>query len=118
MIIAFFCRLFFFLFVLFSIAWKILYQSHTQVHGVCGENTIGYVQIPVGVAGPLLVDDEETHVPLGTTEGALIASVNRGCKALSVGGGVRTVIVEDGMTRAPALRLPSLRRANEGLSSS
>ncbi len=72
------------------------------------ENLIGAAQVPMGLAGPLLVRGEqcdgEVMVPLATTEGALIASINRGCRALSRAGGV-TVRVEDvGMTRAPVFR--------------
>src|SRR6266508_1672622 len=50
------------------------------------EHFIGAAQIPIGIAGPLLVDGEhasgEFYVPLATTEGALVASYNRGMKVL------------------------------------
>jgi len=76
------------------------------------ENVIGAVQIPVGVAGPLLVRgdyaDGYFYVPLATTEGALVASVNRGAKLVTESGGARVKVLRDGMARAPLFRLPSL----------
>jgi hydroxymethylglutaryl-CoA reductase (NADPH) len=74
---------------------------------------VGYVQIPVGVAGPLLLDGEELTVPMATTEGCLVASTNRGCKAIYASGGARSVILKDGMTRAPVVRFNSAVRAAE-----
>ena len=69
------------------------------------ENMVGAVQVPVGVAGPLKVRGEYAdgsyYVPLATTEGALVASVNRGCGAISRAGGADVRILRDGMTRAP-----------------
>lgn len=58
--------------------------------GTCCENVVGYMPVPVGVAGPLLLDEKQFYVPLATTEGCLVASTNRGCRALSVSGGSRT----------------------------
>ena len=79
------------------------------------ENPIGAVQVPVGVAGPLRIEGDYAHgeyyIPLATTEGALVASVNRGAKAITLSGGARTKILFDGMSRAPAIWTPSIVEA-------
>ena len=49
------------------------------------KNIIGYVPIPLGLAGPLLIDGKYYQIPMATTEGTLVASTNRGCTALSKG---------------------------------
>ncbi|KAK7346261.1 hypothetical protein VNO80_20776 [Phaseolus coccineus] len=85
--------------------------DYESILGQCCEMPIGFVQIPVGVAGPLLLDGKEYTVPMGTTEGCLVASTNRGCKAIYVSGGASSVLLRDGMTRAPVVRLPSAQRA-------
>jgi hydroxymethylglutaryl-CoA reductase (NADPH) len=81
------------------------------------ENVIGAVQIPLGVAGPLLVKGDYAngyfYIPLATTEGALVASVNRGAKFITESGGARVKVLKDGMARAPLFRLPSLIDAVE-----
>lgn len=79
------------------------------------ENFIGAAQVPIGIAGPLLVDGEhargEFYVPLATTEGTLVASYNRGMKLLYRAGGVKTTVMEDRMQRAPAFGFDSAREA-------
>ena len=79
------------------------------------EHFTGVAQVPIGIAGPLLVDGEyargEFYVPLATTEGTLVASYNRGMKTLYQAGGVTTTIVDDAMQRAPAFVFESAREA-------
>jgi hydroxymethylglutaryl-CoA reductase (NADPH) len=86
---------------------------YNQVNGANCETVIGFIPIPVGIAGPLVLDGVSYHVPMATTEGALVASTNRGARAISLSGGACTVIYQDGMTRAPALQCSSLTEAAE-----
>jgi len=93
--------------------------DYEEIKNRNAENVIGAVQVPVGVAGPLRISGRwargDFYVPLSTTEGALIASVNRGAKALSLSGGVKVRILEDRMTRAPLFRLSSIEEVEEFL---
>jgi len=79
------------------------------------ENMIGTVQVPVGVAGPMLINggyaQGSYYLPLATTEGALIASVNRGCSAITKAGGAEVRVLHDGMTRAPVFAADSVGHA-------
>ena len=81
------------------------------------ENFIGVAQVPIGLAGPLLVDGEhaqgEFYVPLATAEGTLVASYNRGMKLLREAGGVKTTVMDDAMQRAPSFLFPSAREARD-----
>ncbi|HID28060.1 MAG TPA: hydroxymethylglutaryl-CoA reductase (NADPH) [Methanosarcinales archaeon] len=83
------------------------------------ENMIGAVQIPLGVAGPLKVNGEyakeEYYIPLATTEGALVASANRGCSVITLSGGANARIFKDGMTRAPVFRVRNVVQAKRVL---
>ncbi|OXC66092.1 hydroxymethylglutaryl-CoA reductase (NADPH) [Cryptococcus neoformans] len=85
--------------------------DYKQVIGACCENVIGYLPLPVGIAGPLNIDGQLLHIPMATTEGTLVASTSRGCKALNAGGGVTTVLTHDAMTRGPAIDFPNIVQA-------
>ncbi|KAJ2712914.1 3-hydroxy-3-methylglutaryl-coenzyme A (HMG-CoA) reductase isozyme [Coemansia spiralis] len=89
------------------------HYDYSKVHGQCCENVIGVMPLPVGVAGPIRIDGQELHIPMATTEGALVASTSRGCKAITLGGGASTVLTRDAMTRGPCLQMPSAVRAGE-----
>jgi hydroxymethylglutaryl-CoA reductase (NADPH) len=79
------------------------------------ENMIGAAQLPMGVAGPVTVDgsatEGERYLPMATTEGALIASVNRGCSVVDAAGGVTARVTKTGMTRAPVFRVANVAAA-------
>jgi len=79
------------------------------------EQLLGAAQVPIGLAGPLLVNGEhaqgEFYVPLATAEGTLVASYNRGMRLLHEAGGVTTTVVADHMQRAPAFLFASAREA-------
>jgi hydroxymethylglutaryl-CoA reductase (NADPH) len=79
------------------------------------ENLVGGAQIPLGVAGPVSVDgsgaDGEYYLPMATTEGALVASVNRGLSAIRAAGGATARVTDSGMTRAPVFRVAGVAEA-------
>ncbi len=85
--------------------------EYEKVFNKNAENVIGAVQIPLGVAGPVKVNGEyakgEFYVPLATTEGALIASISRGMKGLTLSGGADVSIISDSMARAPLFEFDS-----------
>lgn len=87
-----------------------------EVAGRNIENLIGATQIPLGIAGPVTVrgasNEQRTYyIPLATTEGALVASVSRGCKAISESGGVTVIVENVGVTRAPVFKTKSISEA-------
>ncbi|MCB1052313.1 MAG: hydroxymethylglutaryl-CoA reductase [Acidobacteria bacterium] len=81
------------------------------------ENFTGVAQVPIGLAGPLIVNGEhakgEFIIPLATTEGTLVASYNRGMKVLNLSGGVTCTVVADCMQRAPVFVFDNARGARE-----
>jgi hydroxymethylglutaryl-CoA reductase (NADPH) len=76
------------------------------------ENLIGAVEIPLGIAGPLTLagDSKKYYIPLATTEGALVASISRGCKAILESGGVHVEYHNVGVTRAPVFKTSGIKQ--------
>lgn len=81
------------------------------------ENPIGTIQIPVGIAGPIIIHNDEetieTYVPMATTEGALLASANRGCSVIRHSNGCNVSILSNQMTRAPVIKTKNVQDANK-----
>ncbi|MDB4090673.1 hypothetical protein N9527_02165, partial [Pseudomonadales bacterium] len=81
------------------------------------ENFTGVAQVPIGLAGPLLVNGEhaqgEFYVPMATTEGTLVASYNRGMRLLHEAGGAKVTVVDDAMQRAPVFIFDDARQARD-----
>lgn len=106
---------------------KLEHEVHIPLSGIGGdaldeqvastrhcENMIGVTQVPLGIAGPLVFQTvasskkQSVYVPMATTEGALIASVNRGCKAVMESGGAIVDSYAVGATRGPVFYVKSL----------
>ena len=81
------------------------------------ENLFGVAQVPIGLAGPLLVNGEhakgEFYVPMATVEGTMLASYNRGMRVIRESGGVTTTVSGEAMQRAPVFVFPSAREARD-----
>jgi len=81
------------------------------------EHFVGVAQIPLGIAGPILINGEhakgEFLVPMATSEGTLVASYNRGIKILNLSGGVKCTVQRDAMQRAPVFVFDDARAARD-----
>lgn len=77
----------------------------------------GVAQVPLGFAGPLLVNGEhaqgEFYVPMATSEGTLVASYSRGMRLTREAGGVITTVIDDSMQRAPIFVFENARHARD-----
>lgn len=94
---------------------RVPYQNYdwSRVVGQSCENIIGYVPVPLGLAGPLVLDGKEVSLPMATTEGALVASTHRGARAINLSGGCTTCVLKEGMTRAPVIEVSNLDEATK-----
>ncbi|HKP84238.1 MAG TPA: hydroxymethylglutaryl-CoA reductase [Pyrinomonadaceae bacterium] len=97
---------------------------HVGAHSIPGdemrgniENPVGTAQMPLGVAGPLLINGSDArgffYVPLATTEGALVRSYERGMVALTRAGGVTTRVHVDENRVSPVFLFENVARAHE-----
>ena len=81
------------------------------------ESIFGVAQIPIGIAGPLLINGEyaqgEFYVPMATVEGTMLASYNRGMKVIREAGGVTTTVIGQAMQRAPCFVFRNAREARD-----
>ena len=82
------------------------YSESSETPKITIENFVGFVRVPVGLAGPLRVrdagqTDNDFFAPLATVEPTLVASCSRGCNALQRCGGARFHVLNEGMSRAP-----------------
>ena len=81
------------------------------------ENHIGYMKIPMALAGPLQVDGGyakgEYYVPLCTLEGTLAISMTRGMVATKRCGGIRVNHIKQELSRAPVFMFDDLKQADQ-----
>jgi|TARA_B110000495_G_scaffold110082_1_gene95252 hydroxymethylglutaryl-CoA reductase (NADPH) len=81
------------------------------------ENHIGYMQMPMAIAGPVMIDGKyargEFTIPLCTIEGSLAASMNRGLYASSLCGGMKTKHFRQELSRSPIFIFDDLKKSDE-----
>jgi len=81
------------------------------------ENFIGTVKVPIGIAGPLRINGlfarGDFYVPLATTEAALVASYSRGAALITESGGCASLLLSEGVVRAPGFAFDSLAQAGQ-----
>ncbi len=92
-------------------------SSSEKLKGII-ENHIGYMEVPMGIASPLVIAEGtyatgEYVVPLCTVEGTLVASMNRGMFATSLSGGIKTEHFKQEISRAPFFILNSIKESND-----
>ncbi|ADR21615.1 3-hydroxy-3-methylglutaryl-CoA reductase [Marivirga tractuosa] len=76
------------------------------------ESFIGCSQVPTGMIGPVRVVGSvaqgDFYVPLATTEGALVASYQRGAKACTLSGGATSICLIESVKRSPVFKFDNL----------
>jgi len=82
------------------------------------ESFIGSIEIPVGIAGPIKMIDEngeaeEIYAPVATNEGALVASLSRGAYSINLAGGFHARVAKQRMSRCPMFSFQSMVAADK-----
>jgi len=97
-----------------NISQSILKEDETKPNI---ENLIGSTQIPLVIAGPVTVKGDfatdEFYLPLATSEGALVASVNRGCNVINKSNGADVVILKNEQTRSILFKVSSVKETKK-----
>jgi hydroxymethylglutaryl-CoA reductase (NADPH) len=79
------------------------------------ENFVGTAQVPVGLIGPVRINGLHAHgdfyVPLATSEGALVASYDRGARVITLAGGAAALTTTEQVQRAPGFAFDSMAQA-------
>jgi hydroxymethylglutaryl-CoA reductase (NADPH) len=69
------------------------------------ENMIGTAKVPLGLVGPMRVNGlharGDYHVPLATSEAALVGSYARGARVISRAGGASALVLGEAIARSP-----------------
>lgn len=81
------------------------------------ENLIGTLRLPIGIAGPLRVNglyaSGDYHVPLATTEAALVASYHRGASLITEAGGCAAMVLMESVNRSPSFAFENMASAGQ-----
>jgi hydroxymethylglutaryl-CoA reductase (NADPH) len=79
------------------------------------EHCIGMAQVPIGLIGPLRISgvhtQDDVYVPLATSEGALVASYDRGARLITRAGGAVCLLTQEQVQRAPAFAFANVADA-------
>ena len=80
------------------------------------ENHIGYMKIPMAIAGPLKIEGKyangEFYVPICTLEGTLALSMTRGMIASHRSGGIHVSHIKQELSRAPVFIFDDLKKSD------
>lgn len=83
------------------------------------ENFVGVAQMPVGIVGPLRINGTRAagdfYVPMATTEGALVASYQRGSQVVNHSGGCAASCLTEAVLRAPCFVFEQVAEAGQFL---